>query len=95
MQEIVTRRGHIDSEGEVMAKILDFILHAMETFGKCSSRGQALSGLFLKSIFLSTAGRMDYSGDKGRILETAYDCVMLNRNSGQMLELRSTFIGQT
>lgn len=67
-----------------MAKILDFTLHAMETFGQCLSGGKSLSGLLLKHIFLATAERMDYSGDKGRILGTRYACVIVNRNSREV-----------
>lgn len=51
-----------------------------ETFGRFLRRGMILSVLLLKMSFWLLQGEWEYGGDKGRIIETKYSGVLVNRN---------------
>lgn len=63
-----------------MARILDFILHAKGNLWKVFEKGNDLSVLLLKMSFWLLQGEWEYGGDKGRIIETKYSGVLVNRN---------------
>lgn len=51
-----------------------------------------LPGLLFKNIFLATAGRMNYGGNKDSIMKKKYFGIIVNRDTREMLELRSSSI---
>lgn len=76
-----------------MARIMDFILYAKGTIWKVFEQGKDLIWIIFKKQLSGYCKEDGLQWDRGRGPETTQAGVIINRNSKEILELRSSFIG--